>query len=351
LRRLVAFTHARDNPASRFRILQYIPHLEQAGWKVSHRPQNPSQPRQSPLRNPILKALHIRTKLILRRIYRLRDIFSSASFHAVFLNRDLLEGNVLYEKLLIRRNPRVIFDFDDSIFLGEKASHIRWICENAAWVTAGNEYLSQFAQRFTNRVTILPTVVEVENYAVKKHIPQDKPLRVGWLGSDRSIKETLFPYVEMLARLQVNLGFEFVIVSRPKPILPDSSLQWKYIEWNEIVETQISSFFDIGIMPLVDDEYQKGKCGCKILQYMAAGLPVIASPVGVNTHFVDHGKRGFLAKGEDEWHDALKTLMQNTTLYQKFGSSGRAFVKKKYSLRVWLPLLLYLLEKISVFKP
>jgi len=295
----------------------------------------------------VLKAFHQRTGLLLRRLNRFRDIYDASSFDVVFVNRDLLEGNVRYEKLLLRRNSRVIFDFDDAIFLGGKAAHIQWICQNAAWVTAGNEYLAQFARPLTKRVTVLPTVVEVNKYLLKQDLSGTGPFRVGWCGSDRSIEQTLFPYIEMFAHLQTRLGFEFVMMTKPKPVLPDSSLRWSYVEWSEAQETQIASYFDVGIMPLTNDEYQNGKCGCKILQYMAAGLPAVVSPVGINPKLVEHGERGFLADTEEEGFFALRTLMSDHVLRQKFGSAGRDFVEREYSLRVWLPVLLELLRRVS----
>jgi glycosyltransferase involved in cell wall biosynthesis len=347
LRRLIAFTHTQDDPASRFRFKQYIPYLEQAGWKVSLRTNQPPRPWQSPFHHSVLKTFHQRAGLLLRRVNRLRDIYDASSFDVVFVNRDLLEGNVRYEKFLMRQNPRVIFDFDDAIFLDGKADHIGWICRNAAWVTAGNEYLAHFATRFTDKVTVLPTVVEAENYLLKQDFSNPGPFRIGWCGSDRSIEQTLFPYIEMFARLQTRLGFEFVVMTKPRPVLPASSLRWDYVEWSETDETRIASYFDVGIMPLTDEEYQKGKCGCKILQYMAAGLPAVVSPVGINSKLVEHGERGFLADTEEEWFVAIRTLMSDPILRQKFGLTGREFVEREYSLRVWVPVLLELLRRVS----
>ena len=138
-------------------------------------------------------------------------------------------------------------------------------------------------------------------------------------------------------------------MTKPRPVLPASSLRWDYVEWSEADETRIASYFDVGIMPLTDEEYQKGKCGCKILQYMAAGLPAVVSPVGINSKLVEHGERGFLADTEEEWFVALRTLMSDPILRQKFGSTGREFVEREYSLRGWLPVLLKLLERVSKY--
>lgn len=347
LRRVMGCTHSTFDPASRFRFIQYIPHLERAGWEVSLRPNQPPRPWSSSPRNPVIRAAHHAAGSLIRRIHRLQDIRDAAWCDLVFVNRDLLGGQVWYEKRLLRQNPRVIFDFDDAIFLGHKAPHIEWICRHAAWVTAGNEYLAQFARRVTEKVTILPTVVEVEKYAMKEHRQDRKPITVGWCGSDQSIRETLIPHVQMCARLQARLGFEFLIISKPRPLIPDCGLKWSYVEWSEEIEQRMARYIDIGVMPLIDNEYQKGKCGLKILQYMAAGIPTVASPVGVNSRIIQQGERGFLATAETEWSDAIGALMSDHTLRRQFAQAGRAYCEQHYSLTVWLPVLLQLFEKVS----
>lgn len=346
-RRLIAFAHAMEDPACRFRIRQYIPYLEEAGWEVSLRTRHPPYPWVTPWRNPVLRAAHREAGFVCRRLQRRWDIRDAERYQAVFLNRDLLEGKFLYEAALFRRNPSVIFDFDDAIFLGQKATHIGQICERAAWVIAGNEYLAEFARRFTSRVSVIPTVIDTDRYAAAVTDLDRRPVRVGWLGSDQSIRETLFPHVAMLADLQSQLGFQFIIVSRPKPDLPASSLRWDFVEWSPSVEAQITGFFDIGIMPLIDDPYQRGKCGCKILQYMSASLPVVASPVGMNTQLIEHGSRGLLASSPQDWRESLATLMVQPELRRTMGHAGRAFVEQHYSIRTWFPQFLSVIEAVA----
>jgi glycosyltransferase involved in cell wall biosynthesis len=346
-RRLIAFAHGIDDPACRFRIRQFLPSFEQAGWDVSLRTNFPPRPWDSPYRNPFVRAVHQRSRLLSRLVRRRLDIRAASGYDAAFLNRDLLGGNVAYEKLLLRRNPRLIFDFDDAIFLGSTSKHIEWICRHARWVTAGNEFLAQFARQFTERVTVLPTVVDTDAYAMRRPSSGGVPLRVGWLGSDRSIGETLIPHLPMLARLQRELRFEFVVVSRPKPAISEHIPYWTFIEWSPTVETRIAGLFDIGIMPLVDDAFQRGKCGCKLLQYMAAGLPVVASPVGINAQLIAHGDRGFLAGTEEHWRQTLGTLIADAGCRTRMGSAGRIFVEQKYSLRAWFPVLLRIVESVA----
>jgi len=346
-KQLLALTHTVDDPATRFRIGQYIPYLERAGWRVSLRTQRPPRPRQSTIRNPVLRDIHQRYGVWLRRVNRWRDTWSAAGFAVVFLNRDVLESDIRYERFLLRRNPRVIFDFDDAIFLGGKEAHAAWVCRRAAWVTAGNADLADFARRFTDRVSVLPTVIDTEAYAQAAVRPAGSPFRIGWCGSGLSIRQTLFPHLELVARLQSRFGFEFVIMTRPQPRLPETSLRWTFEEWDGDKETRLASYFDAGIMPLTSDEYQRYKCGCKLLQYMASGLPSVASPVGINVRLIEAGRCGFLAATEDAWTRAIGRLMSDGRMCREMGSAGRTYVVKEYSLKVWLPVLLELLDRVA----
>lgn len=329
-RRLIAYTHGSDDPAGRFRIAQYADLLRDAGWELSLRPRRPARP---------WKNRYPRCAFWLRRLRRLWDIQAASNYDVAFVNRDLLEGRHSYERRLLARNPRMVFDFDDAIFLGEKAAHVGWVCERAAWVTVGNEVLADFARRFTNRVTVLPTAVDTDAYQ-KRQLHEAGTVRVGWIGSDQSVRETLFPFAPLVARLQAEIGFEFVVVTRPRPQMPDCGLRWTYREWSPDIETRIAELFDIGIMPLTDTAYQQGKCGCKLLQYMAAGMPAVASPVGVNTDLLGNGRRGYLASSEEEWREALSRLVVDSSMRQMLGNQGRAFVEQCYSVQRWFPVLL-----------
>lgn len=345
-RRLIAFAHERGGPASRFRVEQFLPLLERAGWEVSLRTQHPARPWESPYRSGAVRWLHRRARTSLRHVRRMRDVRDASAYDVVLLNRDLLGGRSEYEDELFRRNPRVVFDFDDAIYLGDKAAHVAGVCARAAWVTAGNETLAAFARRHTDRVTVLPTVLDTDACVVRRDHSRDGRVRVGWLGSDRSIRETLLPHLATLARLRDELGFELVIVTKPAPELPSALGAWRRVEWSPEVETRIAELFDVGIMPLVDEPFQRGKCGLKLLQYMAAGLPAVASPVGINARLLADG-RGLCATSADEWRDALAALVGDAGLRATLGAAGRAFVEERYALRAWLPVLEDILSRVA----
>jgi len=343
---LMACTHSTVDPASRFRVIQWIPALESAGWRVTLRPNRPERYRRTLFRTAVLAGIERRAVVLLRQAARWRDITGASRHDVVLVSRDLLAGEVSWERRLLARNPRVVFDFDDAIYLGGKRPHAEWICRRAARVTAGSQVLAEFARGAGGRVTVLPTVVDVERYGVWRQPPAAPPVRVGWCGSDLSIRETLFPFLPVLARLQRGLGFELVIVTGPRPELPDHGLSWRFVEWSEEIEGELADHFDIGIMPLADTEIERGKCGCKLLQYMASSLPAVASPVGVNTTLLGDG-RGLLAVGEREWAEALSTLLARPELRQRLGAAGRAFVEREYSLARWLPVLLDVLARVA----
>ena len=286
---------------------------------------------------------------MLMKANRLLDTRHADSFDAVFVNRDLAGGGLFFERRLLKKNPRLVFDFDDAIFIGRNEPAVRWMCQNAAWVTAGNKYLAEYACQYSDRVTVLPSVVDTSRYMPGSYqgTTKQRPIRVGWSGSNQSIRATLFPYLEMLTRHQEHLDFEFVIISNSKPQLPLSRLRWTYWEWSSDQEEELVSSLDVGIMPLADNAFQRGKCGLKLLQYMAAGIPTVASPVGMNQQIVQHGVTGFLASWEDEWYEALGSLIRDPALRSQMGCAGRQRCENEYSIHKWFPVLLERIEHVA----
>ncbi len=347
MRRLMACTHSTFDPASRFRVIQFVPHLARLGWRVSLRPNRPQRERRRRTRVASLRAVRGYAVRALQRTSRARDVRDARRFDAVLVNRDLLGLDLRYERALFQRNRRVVFDFDDAIFLGDKAAHAEWMCRHAAWVTAGNEYLAEFARRFSARVTVLPTVVETDRYELAPAGAARGPLRVGWCGSPLSIEATLVPHLAMLARLQRTIGFELVVMTRPRPRLDGGALRWRYVRWTPREERRLGAHFDVGVMPLVDEPFQRGKCGLKLLQYMAAGVPAVASPVGVNTRILADRARGLLAANETDWHDAIRRLAADAGLRRSIGLAGRRYCEQEYSLARWLPTLADVLNRVA----
>jgi glycosyltransferase involved in cell wall biosynthesis len=160
-------------------------------------------------------------------------------------------------------------------------------------------------------------------------------LRAGWLGSSMSIEQTLLPWLDALGEIRRQVPFELVVISdEPPRFLQD--IGWaRFLQWSPAVETSIADHMDVGIMPLQDTPWQAAKCGAKLVQYLAAGLPVIASPVGVNRDLVVDGVTGYWAANPDEWRRAIRRLAEQETLRSAFGRAGREQVVQNYSIARW----------------
>jgi glycosyltransferase involved in cell wall biosynthesis len=339
---MLVITHSDFDPASRLRLMQYFPGFSAAGWRVDHRPIRPSFYRPLHAVGPKLRSWEMRANAMLRRANLLRDFISAGKYDAVVIGRELPHLIDFLRTL----NPRLIFDLDDAIYLGSSRKAVAKLASQAKVVVAGNSTLADAASAWSDRVRIIPTVVDPSAYRQAPAEPNGGPLRVGWIGSDYSVRETLFPHLEMLSALQNEIGFEFVIVSGPRPILPNSTMRCRFVAWSPAVETEIAALFDVGIMPLLDDPSQRAKCGAKLIQYMAAGLPVIASPIGVNRSIVTPSLNGFLAADSEGWRSALRELAADAALRRRLGAAGRARVEADYSIDRWLPVWLELLEDV-----
>ncbi len=350
---VMGMTNSAFDPASRVRFIQFIPGLKEHGWHVVHRPNRPDRQWKSPLRNRIAGGVHYRAGRAVMKFNRLADVAGAGDFDVVFVNRDLAGNGLFFEKRLLKRNPRVVYDFDDAVHIGRNEPAVRWMCRNAAWVTPGNEYLARFAREESSRVTVIPTVIDTGKYFVRTYNGEASPsrIRVGWSGSDQSIAHGLYPYLELLAELQKTLDFELVIVTNTEPKLPVPGIRWKFHRWEEADEKNLGQHIDIGIMPLVDNEFQRGKCGLKLLQYMASGIPTVASPVGVNSEITLEGGTGFLAANREQWGSALRTLVSNSALRAGLGTAGRKRCVENYSVTRWLPTLIEIFDRVRARTP
>ena len=291
-----------------------------------------------------------------RRVAMLRDV---RQFDLVWLEKELLPWLPAWlERFLCGTLPPLVIDLDDAIFhsydihrsalvrsaLGNKIARLM---SRARLVTAGNEYLAAYAiQAGTAKVETLPTVVDTERYQVPSAgAPKGRPLRIGWIGSPATERylASIFPALESVA-LQVPL--ELVAVGAGK--LPGAGFPVEIRAWTEATEAAEIAGFDVGIMPLPDGPWERGKCGYKLIQYMACGKPVIASPVGVNTSIVRDGSVcGFLASDTDAWAEAIRRLADDYQLRRQLGAAGREKVERQYSLQVSAPRLWQLLQEAA----
>jgi len=220
------------------------------------------------------------------------------------------------------------------------------LMHGAALVVAGSAYLADFARRAGARyVEILPTVVDLERYplAMCKRQGSNALPCVGWIGQ-RATASFITPYASLFERLAASGSARFAAIGIDAQSL---ALPMESVAWSEQTEVASIASLDIGIMPLADAPFERGKCGYKLVQYMACGLPVVASPVGVNRQIVEHGVNGFLAETPEQWEQALKTLLSDAGLRQRMGQEGRQKVEREFCIQVTGPTLSSLLTQAA----
>ena len=197
-------------------------------------------------------------------------------------------------------------------------------------VFVGNTFLADYAKKYNNNVKVVPTTIDTDYYTPKKLNHNKNKICIGWTGSLTTIKHlnTALPVLKALKdKYQEQIYFKLIA---DVPLI-NNLVEFKFCKWSKNQEVEDLSEIDIGIMPLPNDEWSKGKCGFKGLQYMALGIPAVMSPVGVNTEIIQDEVNGFLADKEDEWITKLSKLIESAHLREQLGEAGRKTVLERYS--------------------
>lgn len=349
--RVLALTrYGRTGASSRMRFHQYLPALEAAGIQVDMAPlfsDGYVRGLQQGRRNPweVLRAYAGRVGALRR----------AAGFDLLWIEKEVLPWLPAgLELALMSGRVPFVLDYDDAVFHGydqHRSARVReWLAgkhpalmRRAALVVAGNHYLADFARAAgAARVEVVPTVIDLARYpapgwagARAGALPT-----VGWIGQ-RATASFLAPLAPVFERLSAEGRARFAAIGIDTAAL---GLPMQSVPWTEATEVASISHFDVGIMPLVDEPFERGKCGYKLIQYMACSLPVVASPVGVNRQIVEHGVNGFLAETPAQWQEALQTLAADAGLRQRMGQAGRRKVEQQFCLQVTGPRLAGLLK-------
>ena len=337
---------------SRIRSLSYIPLLERDGLEVTVAPLMDDRyvDRYYAGRSTDWPRLFV---LYLRRV---RDLLSAGKFDLVWIERETLPYLPAFpEWLLSRLGIPYVIDYDDAIFHNYD-SHRRWIVRTtlgrkidkvmqyARMVIVGNDYLAERARRAgANCIEYLPTAVDLRGIDATIQ-PQNDVFTVGWIGTPANARY-LAPIAPALEEICKNGTGRVVTIGARKRDL--GGINGDIRKWSLETESADIQSFDVGIMPLPDTPFERGKCGYKLLQYFACGRPAIASPVGVNCKIVDHGVNGFLASTITEWIEALTALKNNASLRQSMGALGRKKIEGHYSLLDTAPRLASLLKRAA----
>ena len=276
-------------------------------------------------------------------IQRSKDVKRADEFDYIFIQREaFMTGSINFEKKFANSKAKLIFDFDDSIWLRDKneanrklsflknpakTAKIISLCDS---IVAGNQYLADYAKQYNKNVVIIPTTIDTEWYKPKTKTDNTRII-IGWSGSFTTIKHfesAIEALTKIKAKYRGRISFKVIGDSKyhhePLEIIGQ--------EWEANTELEDLEDIDIGIMPLPNLDWTRGKCGLKGLQYMGLAIPTIMSPVGVNTEIIEDGVNGFLAETPDEWVDKLSQLIDAPELRRKLGTAGRETVVNYYSV-------------------
>jgi glycosyltransferase involved in cell wall biosynthesis len=263
---------------------------------------------------------------------------------------------------MARSGTPIVYDFDDAIYLPStsgggnplmqllrRPEKVGRLIELSAAVIAGIETLRDYAARINDRISIIPTPVDTDHFRPKPKPEDGGPIVIGWIGSPTTAPylKMVEPALEELFRRYPRLELRIVGGSHRPPGLDRVSLR----RWSLQTELRDLQHFDIGIMPMPDTEWTRGKCGFKTLQYMSVGLPSVSSPVGVTTEIVQDDLNGYLATGTEEWVEKLSRLVEDAALRRRIGQAGRQAIEEKYSVKAQAPRLLEVLERAAGRSP
>ncbi|MES1222700.1 MAG: glycosyltransferase [Bacteroidota bacterium] len=330
------------SPGQRFRFEHYLEFLEENGFEYTissfYTPKG-------------WKVLFVPDKMA-KKIFlvlkgfgtRLKDMFCIRKYDFVFVFREMTPVGPPVFEYMVRFffKKKIIYDFDDAIWVPASSEYnkiaffVKWfskigsICKWSYRITPGNEYLGAFASAYNKNIVILPTVVDTQNVHNKIQDQSTTHPVIGWTGTFSTLKY-LNIVLPVLQKMQQTIDFTFVVIAVKDPQLPLKN--YKFIPWQRNTETEDLLSIHIGVMPLYDDEFSKGKCGFKAIQYMSLGIPAVVSPVGVNTKIVDDGINGFVCKDESEWEKRLTELLQNKSLRERLGVQAQKKIDLSYSVK------------------
>jgi glycosyltransferase involved in cell wall biosynthesis len=327
------------SPGQRYRFEQWDPLLRERGVDITYAPFEDEELHALVYQPGMMsQKLRLVTRALGRRLSLLRKV---KDYDVVYILREAaLLGPPIFERLIHQSGVPIVFDFDDAIFVSYRspsngylsylkfASKTKTICRISSHVMVGNPYLAEYARQVNDRVTVIPTTIDTEKYQVPPPKSSSGPPVIGWTGSYRTVQhlDTLRGPLKKLAERE---SFRLRVIGTPAYDCPPVDVE--AMRWRADTELEDLGAIDIGVMPLPDDKWSKGKCGLKALQFMALGIPTVCSPVGVNTDIIQDGENGFIAGTEDEWVDKLTRLLHSHELRQRLGHAGRVTVEQKYS--------------------
>lgn len=349
---LVLTKYDRNGASSRYRSLQYLDYFEQAGIRCTVAPLFSTRY----LEFKYARGRAAISEVIRAFVHRLRALTKARRYDVVFVQAELIPYfPAVLERLLVFLGCNYIVDYDDALFhqydmhrspLIRKAltRKIATVMRKASAVVVGNAYLAGYAHRAgASNVHLLPTVIDLHRYSTMPSRRQDEVFTIGWIGSPSTAKY-LHVIHPALAEMCADGRSRVRLIGSGPVDLPGVDVE--VVAWDEATEVDEMRTFDVGVMPLTDDPWSRGKCGFKLIQYMACGLPTVASPVGVNSEIVEQGVNGFIAPDLDAWVLALSRLRDDVLLRRRLGETGRSIVEQRYCVQVTAPQWVRIVESL-----
>lgn len=335
-------------PSSRFRMLPYVRHFRNSGHRCTLASSVPQKYEWFP-------QIGFRLSQRLKRLIRYLHWYQSRmrGDEVVVIDREIFDSPCTkLEERFRRTTDRLVLDLDDAVFL-RYPEKFEKLTRMADLIVCGNSFIEEWAKERNENTIIIPTCVEMAQYPAKDWSDAEGRVpRLGWIGTSGNLR-----YFEVAAaglrQLAQKMDFELhVIVPEIEPLneIDLAGVKIKHAPWQKDIEVDQLRQLDVGIMPLfAAEDWDRYKCGLKLIQYMAAGIPAVAAPVGVNASIIDHGQNGFLAESDDDWATHLETLAADLTLRKSIGNAARETATAKYSIEANYPryeaTLLGLMEK------
>jgi len=341
------------SPGQRYRLEQWDPLLRERGVEITYEPFECEQ-----LHSILYESgfLGRKLQLVAKRLsHRLSTVRKARDFDVVYVFREAaLLGPPILERLVHQSGVPIVFDFDDAIFVSYRspangylsylkfAGKTKTICSIAAHVMAGNPYLAEYARQVNDNVTVIPTTIDTHKYKPLPKVDSAVPV-IGWTGSYSTVQhlDTLRGALQKLAKHQ---PFQLRVIGTPSYKIP--GVEVEALNWKADTELQDLSKINIGVMPLPNDAWSRGKCGLKALQFMALGIPTICSPVGVNSDIIHDNENGMLAGSEDEWVEKMSLLLRSREMRERLGQAGRVTVEARYSAKTQAPRVYDIFESV-----
>jgi glycosyltransferase involved in cell wall biosynthesis len=347
-----------EGAGCRFRVAQYVPYLRDAGFDITissfYTPEF--------FRVVYQPGRHVRKAATILSLAarRATELLSLGRYDLVLLYREAIPfGPPVIESMIAARGIPIVYDFDDAIFLpnvsdANKAfaflkdpSRVARVLRLCRHVIAGNEYLGDYARRHNPAVTVIPTAVDTSRFVPRTTAPTRPAdeLIVGWIGSP-----TTYAYLQLLGDVLREVAsrhpFTLRVSGAGQPVrFPGVHVQ--EVPWTLADEVSLFNTCDIGVYPLTDDDWSKGKCGFKAIQCMACGVPVVAAAVGVNREIIVDGVNSFLASTPREWVEKMIRLLSDSSLRARLATAGRRTIEERYSLQVTAPQLVAVLSRVA----